>query len=163
MGAAPASGGAPVSLMAGASGGPGGATGKAGGAGANGTACGASGSSATFEESCLACAANDCERCLCTDCTAPVERCAETSGCPAILACIREQQCTGLDCYCGSYDPITCVMGQSNGPCKSVILEAPDSREPTIASPSAGPASDAALAIADCAQPNKPCAGVCPL
>lgn len=164
-GAAPASGGIAggggsrsMGGTAGSSGGGGGGAGTAGGAGA----CKSEDPTLTFEENCLVCAATDCERCLCTDCVEELQACAETSGCPEIAACIQASQCTGIDCYCGTFDALACAGGQSDGPCKSAILAAPGSREPSLLDPSAGPASDAAVAISTCTQPGASCAEACP-
>jgi hypothetical protein len=162
-GGAPASGGlgGGGSMSTGGTAGSSGSGGGAGSAGAAG-ACEAEDPALTFEENCLACAETDCERCLCTDCVEQLQACAETSGCPEILACIQASQCTGVDCYCGTFDAVACAGGQSNGPCKSAILAAPGSREPSLLDRSAGPASDAAVAISDCAQPGASCAESCP-
>lgn len=116
----------------------------------------------SFEENCLACAATSCERCLCTDCSEPVQACASTSGCPQIAACIRASGCVGIACYCGTFDAVACGAGQANGPCKATILAAPGSSVPSLLNPSAGPASDAAVAIAACTQPGQSCAQACP-
>ena len=162
-GGAPASGGlgggglTSTAGTAGSSAGGGGA-GTAGAA----VACESEDPALTFEENCLACAEAECERCLCTDCLEALQTCAETSGCPEILECIQASQCTGVDCYCGTFDALACAAGQSNGPCKSVILAAPGSREPSVLDPSAGPASDAAVAISDCTQPGASCGAACP-
>lgn len=129
--------------------------------GAPGELCGTSASEATFEADCLACAASDCERCLCSNCGEQLVACSNIEGCPEIAACIRESGCAGLDCYCGSFDAIACAGGQADGPCKAAILAAPGAREPTALEPSAGPASDAAVAIGLCAQPGQPCAKAC--
>jgi hypothetical protein len=153
MGGVPSAGGSTGSETGGALG--------AGAPGAGGGACGA-GSDATFEQSCVACAASACEKCLCTECTDELQHCAKTSGCPEITACIRAAQCTGVDCYCGTFDAVSCAAGQSNGPCKAAILAAPGSRVPTVLNPSAGPASDAAAAISGCMQPGQGCAAACP-
>jgi len=78
--------------------------------------------------------------------------CASTEGCQEILACVRDKGCTGIDCYCGTFNALACSGGQSDGPCKSVFLAAPGAHEPSLMAPSAGPASDAALAVGTCAQ-----------
>lgn len=171
-GGTPSVSGGGMTGSGGATGGTSGATGKAGAAtagkaggsepeGAAG-ACEAADPEASFEDNCVACAASDCEHCLCTDCSEPVQNCATTSGCPEIAACIRESQCAGVACYCGTFDALACAAGQSDGPCKAVILGAPGGREPTLISPSAGPASDAAVAIAACMEPGGSCAAACP-
>jgi hypothetical protein len=148
--------------------GSGGASGSAGNFASAGTSSGsagdttaAGGPSATFEAACLSDAADACERCLCSECSEPLEACANTAGCPEIAACIRQSQCRGVDCYCGSVDALSCASGQGNGPCKVAILEAPGGREPSLLSPSAGPASDAAVAISTCAEEGQPCAEAC--
>jgi hypothetical protein len=127
-------------------------------AGDGGSAAGASGE---FEQECLARAADACEQCLCSSCTDQVQACAATQGCPELVVCIRANNCEGIACYCGTFDPIACANGEANGPCKAAILEAPGARVPTLISPSAGPASDAAVAISHCQQSGQPCASTC--
>lgn len=136
-------------------------TAGSGASGSCGTACGSAGQSTSFEQSCIASATDSCNRCLCSDCAQPLEQCANTPGCPEILGCTRQSGCIGAACYCGEFDVVTCLGGQSNGPCKAVILESPGSRVPSLANRSAGPASDAALAIATCAEEGQPCAEAC--
>jgi hypothetical protein len=116
---------------------------------------------ATFQQTCRAGAQTSCETCLCTECLDPLERCAATSGCAEITACIRDTRCAGITCYCGQFDAVTCLNGQADGPCKATILAAPGGRAPTLVDPSGGPASDAALAIGECGQPGKSCAAAC--
>lgn len=132
-----------------------------GGHGSSLNACGSAEQSRGFEQDCLACAANSCEMCLCSDCTEQLEQCADTPGCPEILQCTRQSGCFGVACYCGDFDAVACVGGQSNGPCKDLILSAPGSRVPSVINPSAGPASDAAVAISTCAGMGQPCAEAC--
>jgi hypothetical protein len=156
------SGGNAPNQSGGGSGAAPGATATGGPGDATAGASASENSGATFEESCLARAASACERCLCTDCANPVQSCGDTSGCPEIATCIRDSQCAGIACYCGSFDAVACATGQSDGPCKATILAAPGSRVPTLLDPSAGPASDAAVAIAACAQPGQSCAAACP-
>jgi hypothetical protein len=102
-----------------------------------------------------------CAGCVCAECSSELVDCAETPGCAEILACVRESGCTGTDCYCGDAVLIICIGGAGNGPCKDVVLAAPGGRQPTVADPSGGPASDAALRIADCAEEEGRCADVC--
>lgn len=141
-------------------GGAGGATSASGAANAGG-AGGAGGPSGQFEQDCLARAADACEQCLCSSCTDQLQACAATEGCPELAVCIRDSHCQGIACYCGTFDAIACANGQANGPCKSAILDAPGGRLPTLISPSAGPASDAAVAISLCEQSGAPCAPAC--
>jgi len=78
------------------------------------------------------------------------------------MACARSNDCFGFDCYCGSMDPITCATnGPGNGPCVDVTLAAPRSRVATLLNPSAGPASDAALALANCSAQSNGCTVAC--
>jgi hypothetical protein len=92
-----------------------------------------------------------CGSCLCDQCEDEVDGCAGTAGCFEIVACARLNECVGFACFCGSVDPITCATsGQADGPCVDATLAAPGSRLPTLANPSAGPASDAALELANC-------------
>jgi len=126
-----------------------------------GAAGAAAGPAAEFEQACLAQAASPCEQCLCSSCTEQLQACAVTDGCPALVVCIRDNHCEGIDCYCGSFDAVACVNGEADGPCKAAILDAPGGRVPTLLSPSAGPASDAAVAISRCEQSGQPCAEAC--
>jgi len=109
------------------------------------------------------CAALDdvCAACLCSECGDELEVCAGTPGCPEILACVRENGCSGDDCYCGTASLPACLAGAGNGPCKNILLAAPGGREPTFDNPSGGPASDAALSIADCAEEDDQCTNAC--
>ena len=116
---------------------------------------------ASFEERCLGAAANDCEECACTHCSVQLQTSAETSGCPEITACIRTSGCTGVDCYCGTFDAAACASGQADGPCRSAMLNAPGGKMPTLLSPSAGPAADAAVAIDGCMHAAEPGAAAC--
>jgi hypothetical protein len=103
-----------------------------------------------------------CAACVCSSCKAELARCDETAGCTDILKCVAESGCSGAACYCGTIDVLRCANGEANGPCKAAMLSAPGSRTPTLADASAGPASDAALGIANCMQgPRSPCAAAC--
>ena len=78
-----------------------------------------------------------------------------------ILACVRDNGCSGTDCFCGDAALPSCFSGGGNGPCKNVVLAAPGGREPTLDNPSGGPASDAALEVGECADDDDGCADVC--
>jgi hypothetical protein len=102
-----------------------------------------------------------CGRCLREECTAPLLTCAATPGCGEILDCARFNGCRGLECYCGNVGLVTCALtGQGDGPCLAVALNAPGAHEPTLVEPNAGPASEAALVVADCRDQtcSAPCA-----
>ena len=106
---------------------------------------------AEYARNCVECAGDDtCLQCVCTHCTSEVRRCSDTPGCFDISACVQNSGCTGIDCYCGQSDAVTCALGQAAGPCRDAMVRAPSGRIPTIANPSAGPASDAAVAISTC-------------
>ncbi len=122
----------------------------------------ASAGAPSFQQACAQAAQTECERCLCDKCSPELERCDGASGCAEILACVRDTKCVGAECYCGTYAPTSCLAGKSNGPCKATFLAAPGSREPTFTNPSAGPASDAALAINDCVSADDNCTAACP-
>ena len=81
-----------------------GASGGAGGAGA--TTTGAGGEECEPVDACQECGAASC----------PDERanCCATPGCPTIIACAREHDCNGTDCY----TPETCqaVIDENGGP-----------------------------------------------
>jgi hypothetical protein len=111
-----------------------------------------------FEARCQACAEDACARCLCDECPTETEACQRTAGCAEIAACVVETACAGAACFCGDADALRCLSGESNGPCKDVILNAPGGRTPSLDNPSAGPASDAAVALSSCTEPP---AGVC--
>jgi hypothetical protein len=134
---------------------------KTSGAANTGGAGSAAGASGEFEQDCLAQAADTCEQCLCSSCTDQLRACAATEGCPELAVCIRDNHCKGIACYCGTFDAIACANGEANGPCKAAILDAPGGRLPTLISPSAGPASDAAVGISLCEQSGQPCAQAC--
>jgi hypothetical protein len=102
-----------------------------------------------------------CAACVCGACASELDDCAGTPGCAEILACVRDNGCSGTDCYCGDVGIAECFRGGGNGPCKAAVLAAPGGKEPTIASPSGGPASDAALQVADCADQDDTCGEVC--
>jgi len=92
-----------------------------------------------------------CGACLCGACRDELAGCGALPGCTEILACARTNACFGIDCYCGSVNVITCATsGLGNGLCLDATLAAPGSHPPTLVNPSAGPASDAALAVANC-------------
>jgi hypothetical protein len=143
----------------------GGASGGAGSNGAVGDAAVPAGNAGAPSESVgggegLCESSDDCGACLCDDCESEVAACTEAVGCFEIVACARLNGCSGLDCYCGSASPIACATnGGANGPCLEEALAAPRSRLPTLANPSAGPAADAALEIANCTALN--CAASC--
>jgi len=107
--------------------------------------------SVPFETRCLACADNTCGRCLCSGCQQELETCQNTPGCQDIAQCVIDAGCTDIDCYCGTHALVECLQGQSDGPCKDVILSAPGGHEPSLADVSAGPAATAALAVGSCA------------
>jgi hypothetical protein len=111
---------------------------------------------------CAALGSDDaCGNCVCGACANELEVCAATPGCAEILTCVRESGCTGNECYCGDTRLTQCAAGGGNGPCKAAVLAAPGGKEPTLLNPSGGPASDAALAIANCAEEDNSCADVC--
>lgn len=104
-----------------------------------------------YAQNCVTCSGEDyCLQCICTHCTSEVRACSETQGCTDISACVQNSRCTGMDCYCGTHDALSCALGQADGPCREAMLNAPSGRVPTLANPSAGPASDAAVAVATC-------------
>ena len=146
------SGGSPVGGEAGMS------TGTAGEGGA--PACNPDDLSVPFETRCLACAGNTCGRCLCSGCQQELETCQSTPGCEDIAQCVIDSGCTDVDCYCGTHALVECLQGQSDGPCKAVILSAPGGREPSLQDASAGPAATAALAVGSCAT-GSACAASC--
>lgn len=102
-----------------------------------------------------------CGACVCSQCGSELDTCASTPGCAAILACVRENGCSGTDCYCGDASLARCFNGGGDGPCKDAVLAAPGGREPTLEDPSGGPASDAALDVGECADDDDSCADVC--
>jgi hypothetical protein len=160
-GTSTAGGGSAAGPSGGGGAGTAGSAEKTSGAANAGDASAAAGASGEFEQQCLARAADACEQCLCSSCTDQLQACAATEGCPELVVCIRDNHCQGIACYCGTFDAIACTNGQANGPCKAAILEAPGGRVPTVLSPSAGPASDAAVAISLCEQSGAPCAQAC--
>jgi hypothetical protein len=115
-----------------------------------------------FEQSCLVCAGSDaCASCLCSACTDEVQRCLQTAGCMEILACGRASGCSGMACYCGGADAVSCLNGNGEGACRSVIESAPGGRAPSLREPSAGPAAERAGAVAQCMQRDEACQSAC--
>jgi hypothetical protein len=102
-----------------------------------------------------------CGACVCRECGAELDTCANTPGCPQILACVRENGCSGTDCFCGDASLPRCFDGEGDGPCKDAVLAAPGGREPSLDDPSGGPASDAALEVGECADDDDGCSDVC--
>jgi len=102
-----------------------------------------------------------CGACVCSECGSELDTCANTPGCPEILACVRENGCSGTDCFCGDAALPRCFNRGGDGPCKDAVLAAPGGREPTLDDPSGGPASDAALEVGECADDDDRCADVC--
>jgi hypothetical protein len=100
-----------------------------------------------------------CAACLCSSCQGQLAACSATLGCAEILACARGTDCLGISCFCGSVDLVTCATGGATGPCLDATLAAPGSHLPSLISPSAGPASDAALAVGTCS--GERCAVAC--
>lgn len=101
-----------------------------------------------------------CGDCLCESCGEPLAACTDTPGCLEILACARNSGCVGFACYCGSVDLLTCATSNlADGPCVATMLAAQGSHPPTVSEPNAGPASRAALVVADCR--GQRCAAAC--
>jgi hypothetical protein len=153
---------------AGASGGPStagapaaGEAGEAGDANGGASACNPDDTSVPFKARCLACATDTCGTCLCNDCTQKLETCQDTPGCQDVADCVIASGCNSEACYCGGYALSDCLSGQADGPCKAVMLNAPGGHEPSIGDISAGPATDAALAVGLCAISGGPCADEC--
>ena len=136
-----------------------------GGSGASGTQHASGGMLAVpskFEQRCHASATDDCAHCVCDECAPEAEACELRPGCAEIAACVLSTGCVGAACFCGAVDTLRCLSGAANGPCMDVILSAPGGRSPTLADPSAGPASDAAVALGECAEPpSGACATEC--
>lgn len=146
------SGGASANPPDGAAGGVAGAAGNAGAAPSSGAA---------GEPGQALCNAGDaCGDCMCDACEEPLAACAATPGCLEIIACARNSGCSGFACYCGSIDLITCaVTDLADGPCIAVMMAAPGSHPPSVSVPNAGPASEAALSVANCS--GQRCAAPC--
>jgi hypothetical protein len=118
--------------------------------------------STAVDDGCAALGATDaCAGCICDRCSDTLQTCVETDGCPEILACVRESGCTGRDCFCGDAGLIECLEGAGNGPCRDVILAAPGGHAPTAQDPSAGPASQAAQDVGNCAEDDDQCSELC--
>lgn len=102
-----------------------------------------------------------CEHCVCESCPEALADCAATPGCPEIMACALQTGCTATDCFCGDASLTGCLDGEANGPCRDVIVAAPGGRAPTLTQPSAGPAAEAARAVAECAENAADCSSLC--
>jgi len=122
----------------------------------------ASETSSALGDGCAALGSTDqCAACICERCSDTLQTCLETDGCPAILVCVRESGCTGRDCFCGDASLVDCLQGEGDGPCRDAILAAPGGRAPSAQDPSAGPASDAAQQVGDCAEDEDQCSELC--
>jgi cysteine-rich repeat protein len=69
-----------------------------------------------------------CSQCTCLDCRPQAVACYGSSSadanarCEAMVACGRENDCSGADCYCGTIDDFTCIVfGIANGPCRPQV------------------------------------------
>jgi hypothetical protein len=103
-----------------------------------------------------------CNNCLSNECSDAIESCNATPGCGAVSACARSTGCIADACYCGTVNLVLCATtGDGNGPCRDVILAAPESHEPTALAPSGGPAADAAQLVGDCRRTSVGCQEVC--
>jgi hypothetical protein len=153
-GAAPGSGSSAAS-----SGGSGvGGAAKPPNAGAGGAPPGAAGAANPGQALCNA--GDACSDCLCDECEEPLADCTGTPGCLEIIACSRNSGCFGFECYCGSVDPVICATTDlADGPCIGIMLAAPGAHPPSVSEPNAGPASAAALGVANCS--GQLCAAPC--
>lgn len=132
------------------------------GAGSDGAQCRENVAQDEWQANCIVCAGGDaCAQCACSKCTDALRNCETTPGCGEIAACVRMNGCTGAACYCGTANLLDCANGTANGPCKEVILAAPGGKPPTVADPSAGPASDALVAVNNCMQDPNTCKPSC--
>lgn len=103
-----------------------------------------------------------CSNCLSNECPDAIEACNATPGCAAISACARSTGCLEDACYCGTVNTLLCgTTGQGDGPCRDVILAAPESHEPTPAAPNGGPASEAAQIVGRCRRASVGCRDLC--
>lgn len=117
---------------------------------------------AEWDANCLACAGDDaCATCACASCAQALRDCEATAGCQEIALCAQAAACVGIECYCGTDTLDACAKGGGNGPCKEAFLSAPGGKAPTLAEPSAGPASDALGELAVCLQGSSTCGAVC--
>jgi hypothetical protein len=106
--------------------------------------------------------ADACDACLSIACPNELETCAATPGCTEIVACARNSGCALAACYCGTINALLCAStGFGNGPCLGVTLAAPGAHAPNLVDPSAGPASQAALAVGNCRSLSLACSLAC--
>jgi hypothetical protein len=130
--------------------------------GAGGAQCQSDPPEAEWEGNCVACSGGgDCAQCACMKCAVVLRTCETTPGCSDIAACVRASACAGTACYCGTSSLLECANGGGNGPCKAAMLAAPGGKPPTAADPSAGPASDALVAVNQCMQDPNGCGSSC--
>ncbi|HTV24541.1 MAG TPA: hypothetical protein VMG12_37880 [Polyangiaceae bacterium] len=103
-----------------------------------------------------------CDDCLANVCPQIIERCDDTAGCDAIVACARASGCDQDACYCGEVNAFLCTTtGQANGPCRDIMLAAPGAHAPNLVEPNAGPASVAASDVGTCRVQSDECRAVC--
>jgi cysteine-rich repeat protein len=92
----------------------------------------------TSEQMCLGVVGNSeaCATCSCRACTSVMVQCyastdaTKNARCRALVDCGRAEGCSGDDCYCGGWDPISCALGFADGPCKSEVQAAAESTSP---------------------------------
>jgi len=126
-------------------------------------AAGQAGQAEPAADACGVLGADACGACVCARCNSELDSCLAIAGCAEILVCVRDSGCSGSDCYCGDATLPECLAGDARGPCREAVLAAPGGKAPSLTDPSAGPASDAALRVADCAEADPACGEVCGL
>jgi hypothetical protein len=125
-------------------------------------ACAAPLDAGTESSACAALANEACLACLSSECPDVIQTCRDTPGCDAISACAQSTGCLDDECYCGTVTPLVCgTTGEGNGPCRHVVLAAPESREPSALNPTAGPAAEAARPVGTCRRESVNCADLC--
>jgi len=73
--------------------------------------------------------AESCVECVCSRCTKQANDCygatseREIELCDGVVACARENACSGAACYCGA-DLLACAVGYPTGPCRTPIERA---------------------------------------
>ena len=112
----------------------------------------------------------ECAQCNCQKCQKEVLQCyaassaTETKQCVDVARCGLENGCSSTNCYCGSSDLASCLLGTGNGKCMSVIEAAAGSILPAtivVRSSDANYPLGRANLLATCAKNN--CEAECAL
>ncbi len=81
-----------------------------------------------------------CSECGCANCLNESNACFGASSskdvmlCKALIDCGRAHSCLGNDCYCGTADLFSCLLGFGDGPCRAQVEAAAKTTDPATIS-----------------------------